>query len=212
MTRESFDMESLPETVIASEAARIFGIDDANVYRWAKKGEVTPVEGSKPRRFLTADIVAIITRPSYPTRDLNARFWNKVNKSEGCWLWAGGLDSHGYGTIKVSGRKYGAHRWSYEYLVGPIPDGLELDHLCRVRRCVNPAHLEPVSHRENSLRSNSLAAANAVKTHCKNGHEFNETNTYYWGGHRQCRVCRNAVGARKQRKARLARRQLGGEG
>lgn len=79
-----------------------------------------------------------------------------------------------------------AYRFAYEFLVGPIPDGLELDHLCRVRLCVNPAHLEPVTHAENNKR------AGVAKTHCKWGHPYNEANTYRRRdrpGNRQCRVC-----------------------
>ena len=86
------------------------------------------------------------------------RFWAKVRKTDGCWLWTGSHNGLGYGTIRSVGRKMYVHRYSYELLVGPIPAGLELDHLCRVPGCVNPDHLEPVTHAEN-LRRGRLARA-----------------------------------------------------
>lgn len=81
------------------------------------------------------------------------RFWARFERApDGCWLWTGPLYSNGYGEFNFDGRNRRAHRFAYDRLVGPIPDGLELDHLCRVRRCVNPAHLEPVTHEENVRR------------------------------------------------------------
>ena len=79
----------------------------------------------------------------YIQGDDEARFWTKVNKSSGsCWLWVGGISRYGYGEFWHNGGNYRAHRFSYELLVGPIPEGLQIDHLCRVRNCVNPARLE----------------------------------------------------------------------
>lgn len=116
-----------------------------------------------------------------------ARFWSKVEKTDGCWLWRGGLFRTGYGCfyeVPRPGRL--AHRYAYELLVGPVPEGLELDHLCRVRHCVNPAHLEPITHAENMARG-----IHATKTHCKHGHEFTEANTLLRNGGkgRTCRAC-----------------------
>ena len=103
------------------------------------------------------------------------RFRTKVDRSAGddaCWSWLGARSQTGYGRFWVDGKTVKAHRWAYEHLVGPIPDGLTIDHLCRVRSCVNPAHLEPVSNRVNVLRGDAPAARNARKTHCVRGHEF----------------------------------------
>lgn len=83
------------------------------------------------------------------------------------------------------------HRLVYVWLVGEIPDRFDIDHLCKTRNCVNPAHLEAVSRRENLLRGDTTVAVNAAKTHCKRGHEFNEENTVWRVvRHRECRQCR----------------------
>jgi len=107
-----------------------------------------------------------------------------------CWLWTGAGTGNGYGKFWVFPRMVPAHRYAYEFCVGPIPEGLEIDHLCRVRNCVNPDHLEPVTHRENILRGETIMAKNAAQTHCKNGHPFDEANTYHYRGFRHCRECR----------------------
>ena len=97
------------------------------------------------------------------------RFWSKVEKSAGCWLWTAGL-CHGYGQFSFLGLDVRAHRFAYELLVGPIPAGLEIDHLCRDRACVNPDHLEPVTHRENGLRGESPAVRIHRSGRCGRGH------------------------------------------
>ncbi len=142
------------------------------------------------------------------SRPLRERFQDKVAVSTGgCWEWSGCVTSDGYGLIGV--RKGGhstslkAHRVAYELYIGPIPDGLQIDHLCRNRRCVNPQHLEPVTCRENVLRGEGLAAKAALKTHCKRGHLFDEANTYRRGRARYCRACPNE-------KRRAKRRAQGG--
>ena len=111
----------------------------------------------------------------------------------GCVLWTGATNSGGYGTIWSEGRNRFVHRLMYEMFVGRIPDGLQLDHLCRVRHCASPAHLEPVTLRVNLLRGQTPAAVNAAKTHCPAGHEFDLLNTY-WNpqGSRECRACNRA--------------------
>lgn len=92
---------------------------------------------------------------------------------DACWLWRAALDTIGYGSVTVNGRRQCVHRVVYELLVGPIPPGLELDHLCRVRACCNPRHLEPVTHLTNMGRG-----AHATKTHCKRGHPLTPENVY----------------------------------
>jgi hypothetical protein len=118
------------------------------------------------------------------------RFWAKVDKTESCWVWTASKDTKGYGKLTLRQRTYRAHRVAYEYLVGPISDGLQLDHLCRNRRCVRPDHLEPVTSRENLLRGDTVNARLAAKTHCDSGHPFDEVNTYRApDGTRHCRKC-----------------------
>ncbi|WP_217901369.1 MULTISPECIES: HNH endonuclease signature motif containing protein [unclassified Rhodococcus (in: high G+C Gram-positive bacteria)] len=133
------------------------------------------------------------------------RFWNKVNKHGPvsthrpdlgpCWLW-NGTTASGYGQFSLNGKQPGAHRVSYEYEIGPIPDGLHLDHLCRVLLCVNPAHLEPVTSKVNTERGISAATArarHAAITACPNGHFYTSVNARVDSrGHRHCRTCDRA--------------------
>lgn len=142
------------------------------------------------------------------------RFWEKVDK-EGpipefapelgpCWIWKGAAQRYGYGSFAIpTGAERGwrrclAHRWSYENLIGPIPDDLPLDHLCRVPSCVRPDHLDPVPQRENQRRG----MKGELRTHCKNGHEYTDENTYLnpQTGHRPCQICRRD--AKKRTNAR----------
>jgi len=100
-----------------------------------------------------------------------------------------------------------AHRFSYEYFVGPIPHNKEIDHICRVRHCVNPAHLRTVSHRENVLLGESFGAIHTSRTHCPTGHPYDKENTHYRpNGDRQCKACWTTQ-HRKQREKRLKHSQ-----
>lgn len=121
----------------------------------------------------------------------------------GCLLWTGGLDRYGYGRLKVDGSMRRVHRLMWELHEGPVPAGLELDHLCRVRRCASIAHLEPVTGKENILRGRNWSALNAAKDRCDSGHLFTEANTYMTpSGARGCRACnREAVRRYSARKA-----------
>ena len=128
----------------------------------------------------------------YQRPSVEFRFWAKVNITPTCWLWTGATYGQGYGQFNVSGSKHGpAHRFSYEAVYGKIPIGKVLDHLCRVLRCVNPAHLEAVSGRENILRGTGVSARNARKTHCLRGHPLSGKNLVIQAiGTRCCRTCR----------------------
>lgn len=129
----------------------------------------------------------VYERPSDATR-----FWAKVNVTPGCWFWKGSLYPKGYGQFRFDGRPRGAHIFSYLIHVGQIPDGLEIDHLCRTRHCVNWMHLEAVTHRVNLLRGTGFAGTESRQTHCKRGHEFTVENTMVYKGERSCIACRNA--------------------
>ncbi len=112
-----------------------------------------------------------------------------IRGADECWEWLASVTNGGYGRYRLPGRHVTAHRFGYERAMGAIPEGLDLDHLCRNRRCVNPRHLEPVSERENTLRGESFAAVNARKTHCHRGHPLSGDNVYVWHRMRACRTC-----------------------
>jgi len=111
---------------------------------------------------------------------------------DGHWLWTANTDKDGYAIFGISGKNGKAHRISYAHYVGEIPDGFQIDHLCRIKNCVNPEHLEAVTPRENTMRGNTAARWNAEKTHCVRGHPFDEENTVPQPGGRSCRECGRA--------------------
>lgn len=149
------------------------------------------------------------------------RFISKINKRCGifgedgkypteCWLWTANTNPDGYGMfwVKEVGDNVGAHRFSYELFIDKIPDGLTIDHLCRIRNCVNPDHLEVVTTKENILRGNCPAAIHSRKTHCQNGHKFTSDNTYIQPNGRGCLKCLREY----QRKYQLQLRRSKGIG
>lgn len=116
-------------------------------------------------------------------------FVERVDASGDCWLWLGLQNAGGYGSYQVQGHRM-AHRFLWTRLVGPIPEGMTLDHLCRVRLCVNPDHLEVVTMAENIRRGFAPPSLNARRTHCVHGHEFTVENTYWYNNYRSCRTCK----------------------
>ncbi|MGW2130432.1 HNH endonuclease signature motif containing protein [Streptomyces coelicoflavus] len=155
-----------------------------------------------------------------PARPAAERFAEKINKrglwslfknAPGqCWIWTAGTNRKGYGVIGINGRSTLAHRFSYELHVGPIPDGLELDHRCRVRPCSNPDHRptggrgcrQCARDRSNAAQAAKPKTPRQLKSHCTNGHEFNAENTGHTGTRRYCRQC-----SRDNSRAHMARKR-----
>ena len=143
--------------------------------------------------------MVVAQRTRFP--DVRTRLMQSLEQTENsdiCWEWQGTIRSDGYGFMSVNSRHVMAHRLSYETFVGPIPAGLQIDHLCRNRRCVNPRHLEPVTQRENLMRGETITAQASQQTHCKAGHAFDEANTYRHKGERKCRACRREADRRRR--------------
>ncbi len=136
--------------------------------------------------------------------DVAARLWPRVVvDSNGCWIWTG-AKARGYGQISIDGKRVRVHRLTYEETYGAIEPSLVIDHLCRVRSCVNPEHLDTVSNRTNILRGVGPTARNAQKTHCKFGHPFDLENTYWSVKGRECRICKQRLSRQRQEKRRAA--------
>lgn len=136
------------------------------------------------------------------------RFLAKVDKTETCWLWHGASKASGYGVMRIGPASAGmvyVHRFSYELYVGPIPDGLQIDHLCRVRNCVNPSHLEPVTLQVNVMRSDHPIAIRRRTGLCKWGHPITPDNTYLRAdGTTECLPCRRERAREYWRRAKAA--------
>jgi hypothetical protein len=164
-----------------SHVARRRGYCDFHYERWRYSGD--PLVGRE-------DLGTRLERFSFP------------EPNSGCWLWTGNALPSGYGTVWADRTNRLAHRVSYKYHVGPIPAGMELDHLCRTRCCVNPAHLEPVTRAENARRS---PISGHAKTHCCHGHEYNQATTYISRktGKRHCRTCARDAARNYQKRKRL---------
>lgn len=132
------------------------------------------------------------------------RFWSKVAKSDDCWNWTG-TRRRGYGQFYYEGRNRSAHRLSYEWANGPIPDGLVIDHICRNPSCVRPTHLRAVTQRTNVLHGPTIIVAALSKTQCDNGHDLSGDNLHIDSrGWRVCRACERARAQRKERRRKAA--------
>ena len=137
-------------------------------------------------------------------------FWSHVAKTDSCWDWTGAT-SGGYGVSYLNSKKGYAHRISYQDAKGAIPVELELDHLCRNRACVNPDHLEAVTRRVNTRRGESPSALSARKTHCPQGHPYDEANTHYSPRRqgrtiaRTCKICQ--LESRRRHNAKVRERK-----
>lgn len=132
-----------------------------------------------------------------------AQFWARVDASGDCWEWTGSKTSYGYGIVIRNWRRTGAHREAYRLLVGPIPEGLTIDHLCRNHSCVNPDHLEPVTRAEN-VRRGIPAGYWGKQPRCTKGHPYTPDNIYHYQGRRHCKECRRQA----VRRMRARRRTL----
>ncbi len=132
-----------------------------------------------------------MTRRYLARRSVPERFWSKVEFTSSCWIWMASTDRCGYGRFMYGAKTRKAHRWAYEFCIGPIPDEMECDHLCRTPACVLPDHIELVTHRINVLRGQSPAAKRARADCCLNGHlrTIENTRTRLDNGMRYCGVC-----------------------
>jgi hypothetical protein len=143
-------------------------------------------------------------KPEDVIKDTRFLKYIKVDPVTGCWNWTGAVTCNGYGNYRVGG-KYGRqlrpHRYAYEIVIGSIIPGMYIHHRCENKLCVNPVHLSMVTAQDNTLNNCNPAALNSIKTHCKNGHPFDDKNTLIRpDGRRRCRTC-EAEGARRRRRA-----------
>ena len=138
--------------------------------------------------------------------ELRARFYSRIKKTDTCWLWVGSLSEKGYGIFYHNYKTTRAHRMSLELSGSTIPHGMQIDHLCRVRNCVNPSHLQIVDAKTNVRRGVGVTAINAMKTACDSGHRLSAENTYIdktsYKTSRLCRACRAEAQKRYMKKRR----------
>ena len=170
-----------------------------NGHPWTPQTEYISPKGR--RRCRTCMNESERRRRAYEPPTVEARFWAKVEFTGFCWLWTATL-REGYGRFQLGKRQLvDAHRLAYEWLVHVIPPGLQIDHLCRIRNCVNPDHLEPVTQPVNYWRSPAVAGR---KTHCPKGHPYSGDNLYILpgSGGRVCRECTRAGARRRYHAAR----------
>lgn len=160
------------------------GMCSAHYQRWMRKGD---------------------TRSTVIRDDPATRFWSKTTRSaEGCRLWTGYITPLGYGRFKINGEMRPTHQVAFELVNGPVEDGYEPDHRCRQRACVEPSHLEAVTHRENTHRGSGWAGRHARATECAKGHRFSPENTRLDSrGWRVCRECERERGQRRRQEATL---------
>lgn len=129
-------------------------------------------------------------------------------KESGCWVWQRDVSGYGYASFWADGKKIAVHRWAHQRFVGPIPDGYQVDHLCKNTRCVNPDHLEAVTQRENTLRNGGPTALAARKTHCYHGHELPAEHWHREGNRmrrrRRCKRCSADAQARLRQRRKAA--------
>lgn len=153
------------------------------------------------------------------SEDRKLMFWSHVTKTEGCWLWSGTKSEKGYGLFRIDGKPKRAHRIAYEMIVGDVPEGFTLDHLCRVPGCVNPAHLEIVTSQENTRRGieyrkqhdipmNACLKYGGLKPFCKHGHPYSGDNLYIApNGRRVCRACQKMIYEKRKSDPKIRDRQ-----
>lgn len=204
-TKRGPNWNRIPETDRPYSQDRCCSVEDCNRKHYGRG--YCQMHLARLRRF-GDPLIARGPRPS-----AEQRFWAKVNKDGpiplhaphlgACWIWTGSPINSGYGNFYSERRTFVlAHRFAYELLVGPVPEGLTIDHLCRVPLCVNPAHLEPVTQAENNRRA---AEANR-RDHCPHGHEYTPENSYIAPrGDRRCREC-DRIHSRARYHARMATR------
>jgi HNH endonuclease len=155
-----------------------------NLRRW----QDAPLSEDEREQYEERRRVRKVAKRSHVNMEIAYLFHHIEVVPSGCWLWWGRKTDDGYGLFGHKNTR--AHRAAYEFFVGPIPEGMQLDHTCRVRHCVNPGHLEAVSSRENTLRGETVTGLNAQKTHCPQGHPLDGDNVYLYKGKRACKECR----------------------